>query len=82
MIRDKIAKLKIPKNTPYCYTPKKPLKGNIGYKVKPCPYIKYKYNVEYGEKMEYCTYLKEFLSIQDMVKDCGINDEYEGERKE
>lgn len=73
-LKEKWASLFIPKNTPYCYKPKKPLKNGIGYRVKPCPYFKWKYNEEYNEKMEYCTYLKDFLSIQDSVKDCGLND--------
>jgi hypothetical protein len=73
-IKDLIAKIRIPKNTCYCYTPKRPLKNKPGYRVKPCPYFKFKYNEEWGEKAEYCTYLKDFLTIQDSVKDCGIND--------
>lgn len=74
MLKDIIAKVRIPKNTPYCYTPIKPLKNGIEYKVKACPYLKWKYNKEIGCKEEYCTYLKDFLSIQDSVKDCGVND--------
>lgn len=70
-----IAKLIIPKNTPYCYTPIEFAEN--GYKVKHCPFHKYKFNKEYNCKMEYCNYLKDFLSIQDDVKDCGINDNYE-----
>ena len=31
--------------------------------------------------MEYCKYLKDFLSIQDQVKDCGINEDYDLESK-
>ena len=77
-LRELIAKARIPKNTCYCYTPKKPLKNRMGYRVKPCPYFKWKYNKEWECRAEYCTYLKDWLFIQDSVKDCGIND-YEGE---
>jgi hypothetical protein len=31
--------------------------------------------------MEYCKYLKDYLSIQDQVKDCGINEDYVLESK-
>ena len=68
-----IAKLIIPKHTPYCYTPIKFTKN--GYKVRMCPFHCEKVNSEYNCKMEYCKYLKEFLSVQDAVKDCCINDE-------
>lgn len=78
-LKNIIAKIIIPKNTCYCYTPKKPLKNGMGYRVKNCPYFKWKYNKEWGYKAEYCKYLKDFLSIQDSVKDCGIND-YEIEK--
>ena len=73
-IKEIIAKTRIPKNTSYCYTPKGPLKNGMGYRVKSCPYFKWKHCKEYGDKMEYCTYLKDWLFVQDMVKDCGIND--------
>ena len=72
-----IGKLIIPKNTPYCYTPIKFTEN--GYKVKHCPFHCKKVNKEYNCKMEYCRYLKDFLSVQDDVKDCGINDNYEQE---
>lgn len=72
--KELIAKIRIPKDTPYCYTPIKPLE-NGGYRVKPCPYFKIKYNSEWGCNAEYCKYIKDYLSIQDSVKDCGINDE-------
>lgn len=80
MIKNLIAKLVIPKNTPYCYTPKKLIKPSKkysygGYKVKRCPFHCYKFNKEYNCRMEYCKYLKDFLLIQDDVKDCCINDE-------
>ena len=62
--KEKVASLFIPKNTPYCYTPKRPLKNGMGYKVKKCPFWKWKYCEEYGDFMEYCTFLKQFLDIQ------------------
>lgn len=37
---------------------------------KPCIFLTEK------NSMEYCKLLKQELSIQDQVKDCGINDEY------
>ena len=67
-----LAKLFIPKNTPYCHHKfKKNKKGQVY--AKPCKYWCYKFNKEYNCKMEYCKYLKEVLDIQDQVKDCGIN---------
>ncbi len=80
MIKDLIAKLVIPKNTPYCYTPKKQIKPSKkypygGYKVKHCPFHCYRFNKEYNCRVEYCNYLKDFLSMQDDVKDCCINDD-------
>lgn len=81
MIKQFIAKLLIPKNTPYCYISKKTIKPSKkypygGYKIKHCPFLCMKYDEEMGYKQEYCEYLKEFLSIQDEVKDCGVNDDY------
>ena len=69
------ASLFIPKNTPYCHHNfKANKKYGYGVSAKPCKYWCYKYDKEYDCKMEYCKYLKEFLDIQDQVKDCGIND--------
>lgn len=80
-----IAKLLIPKKTPYCYTPTKRLEN--GYKIRKCPYWKQlKEKDEYGEPICYCRYLKSRSEyedpgnlIWDMVKECGINDEWEEE---
>ena len=72
MIKEKWASLFIPKNSPYCHHKFK--KNKLGISAKPCKYFDYKYNEEYQCNMEYCKYLKDFLSIQDQVKDCGIND--------
>ncbi|MEI3530101.1 MAG: hypothetical protein V8Q75_03375 [Bacilli bacterium] len=82
MIKQLIAKLLIPKNTPYCYIPKKPIKPSKkypygGYKVKRCPFWCWKFDKETDCKQQYCKYIKDFLSIQDAVKDCGVNDDYE-----
>lgn len=68
-----LAKLFIPKNTPYCHHSFKPNK-KYDMSAKPCRYFTYKYNKEWGCKAQYCKYLKDFLSIQDQVKDCGINE--------
>lgn len=36
--------------------------------------------IPYGNHfLQYCSYLKKYLSIQDNIKDCGINEEYEEE---
>ena len=75
-----LAKLFIPKNTPYCHHSFKPNK-KYGMSAKPCRYFTYKYNKEYDCKMEYCKYLKDYLSIQDQVKDCGINEDFDLESK-
>ena len=72
-----IRRLFIPKNTPYCHHDFKYDK-KYGMFAKPCRNLRIKYNKEYGYKMEYCKYLKEFLSIQDQVKDCKINDDFGG----
>lgn len=70
-----LAKLFIPKHTPYCHHSFKPNK-KYGISAKSCKYWCKKYNEEYGYEMEYCKYLKDYLSIQDQVKDCGINDDW------
>ena len=74
-IKEKWASLFIPKNTPYCHHKFKPNK-KYGISAKPCKYWHLEYN-EYKEPIEYCKLLKEELSIQDQVKDCGINEDYE-----
>ena len=66
-IKEKWASLFIPKNTPYCHHSFKPNK-KYGISAKPCKYFTIKNN------MEYCKLLKDYLFIQDQVKDCGIND--------
>ena len=81
-IKDKWASLFIPKHSPYCHhsfkvNKKKCKIDEIVVSAKPCKYFCYKYNKEWKCKMEYCKYLKDFLSIQDQVKDCGINDDFE-----
>ena len=72
-LRDKLAEIVIPKNSPYCHYGFKYSKKNKTYMAKACVFWCMKYNREYGCKMEYCKYLKEFLDIQDQVKDCGVN---------
>lgn len=59
---------------------KKPIKPSEkypygGYKIKHCPFQCYKFNKECSCKQEYCRYIKDFLIVQDDVKDCGINEE-------
>lgn len=73
-IKELWASLFIPKNTLYCHHKFK-YNNHLGFSAKPCKYWCYKYNKEYDCKMEYCKYLKEFLDIQDQVKDCEINRE-------
>jgi hypothetical protein len=65
------ASLFIPKNSSYCHHHFKKSK-KYGYCAKPCRYWCYK------NGLEYCKLLKDELSVQDQVKDCGIN-EYEFE---
>lgn len=71
-----IRKLFIPKNTPYCHHNFK-LHKKYGISAKPCRNWCKKYNKEYNYEMEYCKYLKDFLFIQDQVKDCGVSEPYE-----
>lgn len=71
-----IRKLFIPKNTPYCHHNFKPHK-KYGISAKPCRNWCRKYNKEYNCEMEYCKYLKNFLFIQDQVKDCEVSESYE-----
>ena len=66
-IKEKIASLFIPKNTPYCHHAFKKNK-KYGMSAKPCVFLTWK------NGMEYCKFLKEELYIQDQVKDCGINE--------
>mgnify|MGYP006989325359 CR=1 FL=1 len=59
-------------NGPYCYSPVEfpNEKNNWVYRTKTCPFWKFQ------NGQEYCSFLKSELSIQDQVKDCGINDNY------
>ena len=75
-IKEKWASLFIPKKSPYCHHKFK-YNGHLGFSANPCKYFCYKYNKEWKCKMEYCKYLKDFLSIQDQVKDCGINEDWD-----
>lgn len=75
-IREWWASLFIPKNSPYCHHKFK-VHRKYGMSAMPCKYFTYKYNKFYECKMQYCKYLKNYLMIQDQVKDCGINEDYE-----
>ena len=66
-IKELWVSLFIPKNSPYCHHRFKK-NEKYGYCAKPCRYWCYK------NRLEYCKYLKQELSIQDQVKDCGINE--------
>lgn len=68
-----IRRLFIPKNTPYCHHRFK-LTKKYGWCAKPCRNWTTKYNKELKCEMEYCKYLKDFLDIQDQVKDCGVRE--------
>ena len=70
MIKKLIAKILIPKKTPYCHHRFKYDKKHKVYCVKPCIF----WSDDGG--WEYCKLLKQELSIQDQVKDCGINEDY------
>lgn len=78
-IKEKLASLFIPKNSPYCHHRFKKIYDPDGfcyfYGAKPCRYWEKRYNEKYQCEMEYCKLLKQFLSIQDQVKDCGINED-------
>lgn len=79
-LRELWASLFIPKNTPYCHHGfKKHIRKYCGTKMyaKSCKYLTCKYNKEWECKAEYCKYLHKFLDIQDQVKDCGVNEDYE-----
>lgn len=69
-LKEKVASLFIPKNSPYCHYRFKKSK-KYGVCAKPCVFLTYK------NGMEYCRLLKQELSIQDQVKDCGINEYWE-----
>lgn len=78
IIHSKPNKDEIPEG-PYCY-------DNIG----PCPFFEFRnvskedwekycsnFPVPSGNtKVQYCRLLKKELSIPDMIKDCGINDDF------
>ena len=68
-IKELFASIFIPKHTPYCHHRFKRTK-KYGMCAKPCIFVTEK------DDMEYCKLLKKELSIQDQVKDCGINDKY------
>ncbi len=65
-IKEKLSSVFIPKNSSYCHHNFKVTK--FGYCAKPCIFWCCKNGIEY------CKLLKKELSIQDQVKDCGIND--------
>ena len=67
-LKELIASMFIPKNTPYCHHR---FKNNRKYGrcAKPCIFWCRK------NGLEYCKYLKQELSIQDQIKDCGINED-------
>lgn len=69
MIKKLIAKILIPKKTPYCHHRFKYDKKHKVYCTKPCIF----WSDDSG--WEYCKLLKQELSIQDQVKDCGINED-------
>ena len=66
-IKKMIASIFIPKNTDYCHHRFKYNKKKECYCAKPCIFWK-----DTGG-WEHCRLLDEELTIQDMVKDCGIN---------
>ena len=81
MLKDYIAKKRIPKGTPYCYKITGTLKNALGYKVKHCPYWKVlKYLDCHDKPIYYCKYLRFADTYQgetllwDAVKECGINE--------
>lgn len=72
----------IPKGM-YCYTRGESIKN--GYVIDPCPYWERKEDLP-EQDCGYCNYLElgdaspnGTLLLWDMVKECGINDEFENE---
>ena len=61
-------KKKIPKDTPYCYTPLSGMQdlggGRYGYKIKSCPYYKHVDGLD-----GHCSLLN--CEVTDQVKECG-----------
>lgn len=75
-LKEKWASLFIPKKTPYCHHEfRQNVAGNVY--AEPCKYWCLKKIKGYEVPLEYCKYLKQVLYIQDQVKDCGINEDYE-----
>lgn len=68
-LKEKVASIFIPKNSPYCHHKFKKNK-KYGYSAKPCIFLTDR------NGMEYCRLLKRELTIQDQVKDCEINEDY------
>jgi hypothetical protein len=72
-----LKKDKIPRNTPYCYHWDPKTLTRI-----PCPFLTYKprktrhaWRIECADvsgHWEYCKYLKKYLNIQDLCKDCDF----------
>lgn len=84
---DIIAKIRIPKDTCYCYKYLRYIEASEkipygGMNIKVCPYWKIlKEKDKYGNNICYCKYLKlkseeydPLNLIWDMVKECGVND--------
>jgi hypothetical protein len=67
------ASLFIPNNSPYCHHNFKKSKKH-GICAYPCKYWTKKYDKEWEYEREYCKFMKCFLSLDDQIKDCGIND--------
>ena len=67
-MKELIVSMFIPKNTPYCHHRFKNNK-KYGRCAKSCIFWFRKNGIEY------CKYLKQELSIQDQIKDCGINED-------
>lgn len=70
-IEEMIARLRIPKNTPYCHD----------NKMKPCPYWDIYKHVDHDKEEVYvCKYLKlfdeKYSLLWDQCKECGINDDF------
>lgn len=69
-LKEKVASIFIPKKSPYCHHKFKYSKKH-GICAKPCKFFTYK------NGNQYCKLLKNELSIQDQIKDCGINEDYD-----
>ena len=69
------ARLFIPKRSPYCHHRFKKDAQGRPY-AKACRYWTTQYDPEWKYEREYCRLMQAHLSLDDQIKDCGLNDNY------